>query len=137
MNTKYKSHLYVYLIICGVIYVIYSTFKGNLDAQALSGWFRGIYFFVSLIIMVIAYFDIAKKGDAYIKKYHNDLYDRYYNILVTGKKEIKRPIFIGMQTMFNTDYQNDYNLKAIRKEAKLYVAALVIIFIITLMNVAL
>ena len=136
MNTKYKSHLYIYLIICGVLYVVFSSIKGGLSAAYIQGWVKGLYFFWSLIVMVIAYFDIAKKDDKYIKAYHHDLYDRYYNVLVTGKKEIKRPIFIGLQTMFNTDYENDANLKAIRKEAKLYVSALVIIFLITLMNVA-
>ncbi len=132
---RYKSKLYIYLIICGALYVIYSTFKGNLEAQYLSGWFRGIYFFLSLITMVVAYVRIAKKSDAYIKENHRDLYDRYYNVLVTGTKEVKRPIYIGLQTMFNTDYQNDPNLKAIRKEAKLYAAALAIVFILTLINV--
>lgn len=135
METKYKSHLYIYLLICGALYVVYSTLKGNGDASILQGWFKGVYFFLSLITMVVAYFDIAKKGDNYIKTYHPDLYDRYYNVLVTGKKELKRPIFIGLQTMTNTDYNNDYNLKAIRKEAKLYICALAIIFILTLTQV--
>lgn len=94
MNTKYKSHLYIYLIICGVLYVVFSSIKGGLSAAYIQGWVKGLYFFWSLIVMVIAYFDIAKKGDKYIKAYHHDLYDRYYNVLVTGKKEIKRPILL-------------------------------------------
>ena len=134
METRYKSHLYVYLIICGALYVVFSTLRSGGDLQ---GWFKGVYFFLSLMVMVFAYFNIAKKGDKYITTYHHDLYDRYYNVLVTGKKEVKRPIFIGLQTLFNTDYENDPNLKAIRKEAKLYICALIIIFILTLMNVAL
>lgn len=132
---RYKSNLYIYLIICGVIYVVYSTFKGNLEAQYLSGWFKGIYFFLSLIVMVIAYMNIAKKSDAYIKENHPDLYDRFYNVLITGTKQPKRPVYIGLQSMFNTDYLGDPNLKTIRKEAKLYAAALAIVFILTLINV--
>lgn len=135
MEHRYKSHLYVYLIICGVLYIVYSSLKGNADASVLQGWVKGTYFFLSLMTMVVAYFDIAKKGDKYIKTHHPDLYDRYYNVLVTGKKEIKRPIFIGLQTMTNTDYQNDVNLKTIRKEAKLYICALAIIFILTITQV--
>ena len=132
---KYKSNLYVYLIICGVLYVVYNTAKGNLPAQDIAGWFRGIYFFLSLITMAVAYWKIAKKSDAYIKENHHDLYDRYYNMLVTGQKEMKRPIYIGLQTMFNTDYKSDPNLKTIRKEAKLYAASLAIVFILSIINV--
>ena len=132
---KYKSNLYIYLIVCGVLYVLYSTFKGNASAAILSGWFKGIYFFLSLITMVVAYWKIAKKSDQYIKENHRDLYDRYYNVLVTGEKDVKRPVYIGLQSMFNTDYQNDPNLKTIRKEAKLYAASLAIVFILTIMNV--
>ena len=75
MNTKYKSHLYIYLIICGVLYVVFSSIKGGLSAAYLQGWVKGLYFFWSLIVMVIAYFALAKKGDKYIKAYHHYLYD--------------------------------------------------------------
>lgn len=135
MEKKYKSHLYVYLIICALLYMTYSTLKGGASAAVLNSWVKALYFFLSLMTMVVAYYDIARRGDAYIKEYHHDLYDRYYNVLTTGTKEVKRPIFIGLQTLFNTDYENDYNLKAIRKEAKLYISALLIILIITIMNV--
>lgn len=136
-GSKYKSNLIVYLIISAVIYVIFNTYKEVTlgSGEPLNPWLKGIYFFAALMVMVVAYYTIAKKGDSYIKNYHPDLYDRYYNILVTGQKEMKRPIFIGLQTMLNNDYGDDYNLKAIRKEAKLYVCALAIIFILTLMNV--
>ena len=70
METRYKSHLYVYLIICGALYVVFSTLRSGGDLQ---GWFKGVYFFLSLMVMVFAYFDIAKKGDKYIKTYHHDL----------------------------------------------------------------
>lgn len=134
---KYKSNLIVYLVISGIIYVIFNTYKTVADQNGYlkSPWICGVYFFVALMVMVVAYYRIAKKGDEYIKKYHHDLYDRFYNVLVTGKKEIKRPLFIGLQTMTNTDYEDDYNLKAIRKEAKLYACALAIIFILTLIQV--
>ena len=47
------------------------------------------------------------------------------------KKDIKRPIYIGLQTALNTDYIGDANLKKIRQEAKLYMAALIIIILLT------
>lgn len=136
-GSKYKSSLIFYLVISAVIYVIFNTYREvTLGAsEAMNPWIKGVYFFVALMVMVVAYYKIAKKGDTYIKQYHPDLFDRYYNILVTGQKEVKRPIFIGLQTLLNTDYSDDYNLRAIRKEAKLYVCALAIIFILTLINV--
>ncbi len=132
---KYKSNLYIYLLICGILYVAYSTLKGGLEAKYIQGWVRGIYFFLSLIVMVVAYMKLARKSDAYIKEHHPDLYDRYYNVLITGTKQPKRPVYIGLQSMFNTDYMGDPNLKTIRKEAKLYAASLAIVFILTLINV--
>ncbi len=134
---KYKSNLIVYLVISGIIYVIYNTYKtvAEQNGYLKSPWISGTYFFVSLMVMVVAYYRIARKGDNYIKEYHHDLYDRFYNVLVTGKKDLKRPIFIGLQTMTNTDYEDDYNLKTIRKEAKLYVCALAIIVILTFIQV--
>lgn len=71
METRYKSHLYVYLIICGALYVVFSTLRSGGDLQ---GWFKGVYFFLSLMVMVFAYFNIAKKGDKYIKTYHHEPY---------------------------------------------------------------
>lgn len=29
METRYKSHLYVYLIICGALYVVFSTLRSG------------------------------------------------------------------------------------------------------------
>ena len=40
METRYKSHLYVYLIICGALYVVFSTLRSGGDLQ---GWFKGVY----------------------------------------------------------------------------------------------
>lgn len=129
---RYKSKLVVYLVICGLLYVVFNTFKAIINNNPLyAPWIKGIYFFASLMVMVVAYYKIARRGDNYIKQYHSDLYDRYYNVLVTGKKEVKRPIFIGLQTMMNTDYENDVNLKTIRKEAKLYICSLAIIAILS------
>lgn len=130
---RYKSKLPVYLVICGLLYIVFNSFKAviTVNYPLYSPWIRGLYFFASLMVMVIAYYKIARRGDNYIKQFHNDLYDRYYNVLVTGKKEVKRPIFIGLQTMMNTDYENDVNLKTIRKEAKLYACSLAIIVILT------
>lgn len=133
---RYKSKLTVYLVICGLLYVAFNTFKAVINNNPLyAPWIKGLYFFASLMVMVFAYYRIARRGDNYIKQYHPDLYDRYYNVLVTGKKELKRPIFIGLQTMMNTDYENDVNLKTIRKEAKLYVCALAIIIILSIIEV--
>ena len=137
IRPKYKSNLIVYLVISGVIYILFNTYKTVADQNGYlkSPWICGVYFFAALMVMVVAYYRIARKGDAYIKKYHHDLYDRFYNVLVTGKKEIKRPLFIGLQTMTNTDYEDDYNLKAIRKEAKLYICSLAIIIILKFIQV--
>ncbi len=137
MNFKYKSNLYVYLIISAVIYFLYGSAKELLYTDGVPpGWLKAIYFGAAFFVLIFAYYKIARKSDKYIKENHPNLYERYYNILTTDKnnnkiKDIKRPIYIGLQTAFNTDYMGDANVKKIRQEAKLYMAALVIIIILT------
>lgn len=135
MNFKYKSNLYVYLIISAFIYFLYESAKLHYT-DGVPGWLKAIYFGAAFFVLIFAYYKIARKSDKYIKENHPNLYERYYNILTTDKnnnkiKDIKRPIYIGLQTAFNTDYMGDANVKKIRQEAKLYMAALVIIIILT------
>ena len=135
MNGKYKSNLYLYLIISAFIYVLHESAKLHYT-DGVPGWLKAVYFGAAFFVLVFAYYKIARKSDKYIKENHPNLYERYYNMLTTDKnnqkkKDIKRPIYIGLQTAFNTDYIGDANLKKIRQEAKLYMAALIIIILLT------